>query len=826
MYESAGSSKELSYIICVDDEQSILNQLSVQLDTAFGEICSIECAESAAEALELMENIQAEGGNILLVISDQMMPEMTGDRFLEIVNEQYPDTRKVLLTGYAGLESAMYAINNAGLDKYLEKPWDKDAFIEMVRTVINSAARANIPEGSFRLRDAIQNVLIFRDFASEEIDLIAGKVKMVTFQKDAVIFNIEDPGDCLYIIKSGEIKVVAGMGSEGEVLAYLGRGSYFGEMALLTGEPRSASVVAVMDSELLVLTKEDFDYLLTTHPSIALTFSHVLSQRLRDLSMKKAGRHNKIVCLLNGLGSAYEKTIVIDLARRLCAETNGKVVIIDFDIADDHSSSFLPLDQQNTSARWILENLDTIQEQELNRLLPENEHGVKFFLPTVQDIPQLSAYITQLLSLFKEYYNFVLVNCTVRSGLNTDMIKTMEQADNILYLFEQSATFSAHDLQIFEDIRQRYVALLSKIDLVVARTTAAQSISPFLYHIAERHRIHLLRLDEEPVKFLFRPESQHAVPVNSTLNHAPLIAPDVSRIARRLGNVSVGLVLGGGGARAYAHLGVLKVLREEGIPIDSLAGTSMGAFLGALVIQGKTIDDILEITQENWKKLNSPISWTIPRISFIKGKRIRHLVHDIFGDVLIEDMPLPFFCVAADLVSGQEVVIDQGKLYEAILASGALPGFFEPVFRQNMYLVDGGVVNNVPGDVLKKQGMDIVIAVDVTPKREVHLMPTPNVVSDSHQNFLTRLWQSGKQLKQQYGTIVLPRIIMRVMAIEGLEITRNKAQYFDIHIRPNLEAFDLFDFRKLRQIIETGEQAGRQELPKIRETIEALKRSR
>jgi NTE family protein len=359
---------------------------------------------------------------------------------------------------------------------------------------------------------------------------------------------------------------------------------------------------------------------------------------------------------------------------------------------------------------------------------------------------------------------------------------------------------------------------MKKIDIIVVRDTPNSSVTESLSRFVEYHHVHYLRLDGDSMQFLFKQERAAKTSVGES--KGPQVSRDVSRIARRLGNVSVGLVLGGGGARAYAHLGVLKVLQEEGIPIDIIAGTSMGAFIGALHIMGKGVAEILEISRENWRKLNSPISWSLPRIAFVKGKRIHNLVHDIFGDVLIEDLPLPFFCVAGDLISGQEVVIGQGKLYEAILATGALPGFFEPVPMGSMYLVDGGVVNNVPGDLLKKQGIEMVIAVDVTPAREVRLMPAMDSSENSvrSQNIFRRVLEYGKRLKSRYGTILLP------IAIEGLEITRNKSQYFDIHIKPNLEDFDLFDFRRLRPIVDIGEQAGRQEITKIRETINSLKR--
>jgi len=814
--------RELNYIICVDDEQVILNQIATQLEEEIGNIYTIEYAESAEEALALMNEIQNDGGYVRLVITDQIMPGMSGDRFLEQVNEKFPNAHKILLTGYAGLESAMYAINRAGLDRYVEKPWDKDEFLAVVHQLLDQNMGTTHSQSGFRIRDAIQNVLIFRDLSLEEIDLIAEKLQLIEFPKDTVIFNIDDPGDCMYIIKSGEVKVIAGVGNSGEVLAYLGRGNYFGEMALLTGDPRSASVVTAMDSEIFVLTKQDFDYLLKKYPSIALTLSHVLSQRLRKVSIQKAGRQNKIICILNAIQGPHEKAIIIDIARKLTKETNGKVVVVDLDASQSPPiASILNLEHEPTGSRWIMENLDKVKEDELTQILPEDAAGVKFFIPPSQGDTFLSTHIIQLLSVFKEYYNFVIVNFRADSEPDNSVVKTMEQAVTILYLFEQPEKPDEEGYLTLQHIQQNFSHLTPKMEVVAVRETMHQSVPQALYELVDRHQIHYLRLDEDPVQFLF--SGERAAKTVQDESVVPQINRDMSRIARRLGNVSVGLVLGGGGARAYAHLGVLKVLKDEHIPIDMLAGTSMGAFLGALYIQGKTIKEILEITRESWKKLRSPMSWTIPRASFIKAKRIRNIVHDVFGDVLIEDLPLPFFCVAGDLVSGQEVIMGQGKLYEAILATGALPGFFAPVSLNNMQLVDGGVVNNVPGDVLKKQGIDMVIAVDVTPEREVHLLPAKEPATYEGSLF-RRILQYVKQLKSHYGTVLLPRIIMRVIAIEGLEITRNKSMYFDIHIKPNLEDFDLFDFGKLPQIVDIGVQTGRQEIAKIRETIHALKR--
>ena len=819
--DQSPTSGELQYIICVDDEQVILNQVSAQLEEAFGDMSIIENAESAEEALELMDELVAAGHGIRLVISDQVMPGMNGAKFLEIVHQRYPATNKILLTGYAGLESAMYAVNYAGLDKYIEKPWDKTEFLDTVRQLIGSPAAADLEQhGDFRVREALQNVLIFRDLEIGEIDLIAEKLQLIQYPKDTVIFNIDDPGDRMYIIKSGEIRVVAGVGNSGEVLAYLGRGNYFGEMALLTGEPRSASVVTAMDSEIFVLTKQNFDYLLEKHPSIALTLSHVLSQRLRKISIQKAGRQNKIISILNTLQKSRQKPLLLEIARKLIKETNGDVVVIDVDVSQDHIAFLLDLEREPQSSHWIIEHLDQVKREELEHLLPRDRSGVRFFiLPSQTDVP-FDAYFIQLLSVFKEYYTFVLVNIVADHTITPNTVRTLEQAGTILYLTDQGEPDIPYDFQRLKALQQDFPHLQPKLEVIIVREKKNQPAPEELYQHVQRQHIHFLRLDEDPVQFLFQDKGSAIVPPGD--QSLPQIKRDVSRIARRLGNVSIGLVLGGGGARAYAHLGILKVLEEANIPIDMIAGTSMGAFLGALHILGKSNDEILDLSQEAWKKLASPISWTLPRVSFIKGRRIRQVVHNILGDILIEDLQIPFFCVAGDLVSGQEVVMGQGKLYEAILASGALPAFFAPVSIDDMQLVDGGVVNNVPGDVLKKQGIDIVIAVDVTPEREVHLQSEKDLVSYSG-NPIRRLLQYGRKLRAQYGTILLPRIIMRVIAIEGLEITRNKSRYFDIHIKPNLEDFDLFDFKRLAEIVKIGEETGRQQLSKIQETLSALK---
>ncbi len=824
MKKEALSCCERNYIICVASEQVILNQLETQLEEGFKGIYTITSAESAEEALSLIEEIEKEGCSISLVLSDKALPEMPGERFLEQVSQKLPAVCKILLVDRAGLDSVKYAINHAGIDKYIEKPWDKETLLEIVRPfLLGQKAKHTLQEDISWVRETIQNVDIFRDLSSDGVDLIADRLHLLNFSKDTTLFMINDPGDCMYIIKSGEVKMIAGMPGSGEILAYLGRGSYFGEMSLLTGKPRESSIMTSMDSELLILTKNDFDYFLQKYPSMLIMLHSASVQRLRDFSIKNAEGQNSIICVLNSIQDEHKQTIAVDIARKLRKETNGKVVVIDLNLPQHQIASMERLPQEPVHLHWIIENFYHITEEKLSQILLEDEDGVQFFIPTSQEVLSLSSHLIQFLSVFKEFYHFVFVNFRIASDLERDIIKTtMEHANTIVYLLDQTEASAEKKFAFLQHIVQECAHLVKKFEFVATCSPSKQFVPEELESLIEQAQIHYLRLDDTSMDFLSGNED--TVGGNGLDRKISRVNHDVGRIARQLGKISFGLALGGGGARAYAHLGILKVLEEEGIPIDMIAGTDMGAFVGALYIMGKSVKEILEISHESWRKLISPVSWTFPRVALIKTKRIQRLVHDIFGDILIEDLPLPFFCVAGDLVSGQEVVIGRGKLYKAILATIAIPGFFEPVPLDNMSLIYGGVVNNVPGDVLKKKGIDLVLAVDVTPEHEVHLSPGMDRQGQSpdKQSIFQRIAYDVTHIKSRFGTMLLPRIIMRMIAIEGMQITRNKSRYFDILLKPNLENFDFFDFRRLPQIVESGEQAVRQELAKIQETRRCL----
>ncbi len=188
---------------------------------------------------------------------------------------------------------------------------------------------------------------------------------------------------------------------------------------------------------------------------------------------------------------------------------------------------------------------------------------------------------------------------------------------------------------------------------------------------------------------------------------------EISHKNRRIPPGKLGLALGSGSARGWAHIGVIRALIEAGIRIDYVAGTSIGAVVGAIYASGN-IEALEEIVlQLDWKQIASFLDVVFPKSGLIDGNRISEFIRTHVGAKNIEDLSLPFCAVSTDLITGNEVVIRDGDIIEAVRASISVPGIFTPVRKSDMILVDGGLVNPVPVSVVREMGADLVIAVDL-----------------------------------------------------------------------------------------------------------------
>jgi NTE family protein len=257
-------------------------------------------------------------------------------------------------------------------------------------------------------------------------------------------------------------------------------------------------------------------------------------------------------------------------------------------------------------------------------------------------------------------------------------------------------------------------------------------------------------------------------------------------------NRKIGLALGGGGARGLAHIGVLEVLEKEGIPIDMIAGTSAGAAIGALYAQGKKVSEMKKLARSwDWKQRAQIIDLALPKSGFIAGKKVKQLLKSIIGDVKFSELKLPFACVATDVITGEEVVINQGSVLEAVRASISMPVIFTVVKQKGRYLVDGALTNPVPVSVLKDMGADFIIAVNVTP----------------------RLHERQKQIYLESSATVEPlvikepnilNIIMQIFNITTSQVVEVSLKGADVVIEPRLAGIGLGDFSHINECILEG----------------------
>ncbi|MCF6329803.1 MAG: patatin-like phospholipase family protein, partial [Henriciella sp.] len=193
---------------------------------------------------------------------------------------------------------------------------------------------------------------------------------------------------------------------------------------------------------------------------------------------------------------------------------------------------------------------------------------------------------------------------------------------------------------------------------------------------------------------------------------------DCDRLARTIAGRSVGVVFSGGGARAYAHIGVVRAMRELGIPIDFAGGTSMGAVIAACVAMGWSNDEIDYHIRSGFVDSNPLNDWNLPVVGMVRGRRVNKRLKEHFGEAEIGDLTMPFFAVSTNLTDGAYRVHRRGLLRHALRASISLPGILPPVVDNGEVLVDGGVLNNFPADVMREMQRGFVVGSDVTRVRE------------------------------------------------------------------------------------------------------------
>jgi NTE family protein len=273
-----------------------------------------------------------------------------------------------------------------------------------------------------------------------------------------------------------------------------------------------------------------------------------------------------------------------------------------------------------------------------------------------------------------------------------------------------------------------------------------------------------------------------------------------------MAETKLGLALGGGAARGLAHIGVLAVLEKEDVPISCIAGTSIGAIVGSLYACGMGAEKIKEkVLEMAGHRLTRFVDLAPPWTGLIKGNKVADTLRAFYGgNIRFEDLKIPFACLATDIDTGEEVVLDRGPVVEAVRASISLPGIFTTTRAMGRHLVDGGLTDQVPVDLARKMGAGKVVAVNVIPD-------VTDRASHAHR----------REAEDEDREPNVFHVVIQSFYIATYSMVRSSLEKADAVIEPDVAHIAIGEFHRATECIEQGEAAAREALPRIRELLKA-----
>jgi predicted acylesterase/phospholipase RssA/CRP-like cAMP-binding protein len=543
---------------------------------------------------------------------------------------------------------------------------------------------------------------------------IAARSTWVSVPAGEWLFREGDDGNSLYVVHTGRLEVVID-GPDPEVARVLTAGSVVGELALLTREPRSASVRARRDSELLQVTSTDFAELLSHEPRFSLALMRELGQQLRESrGLIPADDPLPGTIAVTSLDPAAARALWAELGEALAQL--GPVVRLEHDPGWDARAFGAALDRAEREARRVL-------------MLAGN--------PAEPDL--WSAFC-------------------------------LRQADRILLVAGKGPPPQS-DLGV------------RGCDVVMPAPIRAPGARIWTEAVGAR--------------------ALHPVTLGAGS------ARGVKRLARRLAGQSIGVVLSSGGARGFAHIGVLEELSAAGVEVDRVGGCSMGAFIGAMFAMGLSPTDIRARCHRELV-VGRPLSdYAIPVTSLLRGGRARSMLTRTLGpEPAIEELDREFFCVSSDLVTGEQVVHRSGPLHEAVAASMCLPGIFEPIQRAGSLLVDGGVLDSLPVEPMAATVEGPIVAVDVGRRFEHARAPA------SRGARIAARWAAARAPATSTRTPVptIKETLARSLVLGSIESAKRARRRASLVVEPDTGGCEMLDFGRLDEMVEAGRRAARETL--------------
>ncbi|MBI5200216.1 MAG: patatin-like phospholipase family protein [Elusimicrobia bacterium] len=303
------------------------------------------------------------------------------------------------------------------------------------------------------------------------------------------------------------------------------------------------------------------------------------------------------------------------------------------------------------------------------------------------------------------------------------------------------------------------------------------------------------------------------------MDRFPKTRRGIERAARRVARLSVGVAMGTGAALGYSLIGIMKGLKAAGIDVDMVAGTSIGSVIGgfhALGVEPEEIENLANQVDKAWVYENLFWDLTVPRSGLFAGTTLLRFLRSYFGSKEFHELELPFACVATDIETGEEVVMKEGRVAEAIRASCGIPLLFAPLHHEGRFLVDGGLVDPVPTKVVSQLGADILISINLTMPAGQRKGP----VRDRHEAALARIADLAKlkdlTLPEALKAPSMLEILFQMIYTMEYEIAQSRMEMAHVSIHPDLSGFHWTEMHRAKDLIEMGESVAATAAPKIK----------
>lgn len=656
-----------------------------------------------------------------------------------------------------------------------------------------------------RLTSTLPRLILHIDFALEWIQVNSGKV----------LYNQKDESDAIYIVLNGRLRVVQ-ESSEGKmkVIGEYGQGDSVGELEVLTESPRPGTLLAIRDTELAKFPKTLFNSLAQEHPGITIKVSKIIASRMRAL-------------VENPVETLTESKMAVSRSQATSNFNLRTVAIVP-------TTAGVPVVEFSNKLHTALSQIGT-----LNGVITLNQSSILNHLGRHAFSRMGKLKLSQYLADLEEKYGLVLyvADTAVKSPWTETCIS---QADCIFLvgLAEGSPVIGEYErfLLTTKTTARKELVLLHAERYCPPGLTRSWLRNRSWINGGHHHVQMSFRAAPEPVHHALPKRFGNALKqrvqvlqaeihkyTSKRVRQTPLFSAntpfkgDFHRLARRLCGKSVGLVLGGGGARGLAHIGVIRALEEAGLPIDIIGGTSIGAFIGAVYAQDADVVPMYGRVKKFAGRMGSvwrfALDLTYPSASYTTGHEFNRGIFKTFGDSQIEDFWLDFYCNSTNITKSRSEIHTSGYVWRYIRASMSLAGLLPPMCDEGNMLLDGGYVDNLTVSHMKSLGADVIFAVDVGSLDD----DRPQAYGDS----LSGFWASVNRWNP-FSTYPNPPTLSEIQAklayvssIDALERAKNipGCRY----MRPPVEPYGTLDFSKFDEIYQVGYTYGKSFLGGLRE---------